>query len=79
VYNICSGKGTVLRDIVIKMGEILNIKIETITNPDLIRPNENKKIIGSYKKIKDEFNWEPEINIEKSLGDIINYWQEKSK
>jgi GDP-4-dehydro-6-deoxy-D-mannose reductase len=79
VYNICSGKGTVLKDIVIKMGEILNIKIETITNPDLIRPNENKKIIGSYKKIKDEFNWEPEINIEKSLGDIINYWQEKTK
>ena len=79
VYNICSGKGTILKDIVIRMSEILNIKIETITNPDLIRPNENKKVVGSYKKIKEEFNWEPEISIETSLEDIINYWQEKIK
>ena len=78
VYNICSGKGIVLKDIVIKMSELLNMKIETITNSDLIRPNENKKVVGSYKKINEEFSWEPEISIEKSLSDIIDYWKEKT-
>ena len=79
VYNICSGKGIVLNDIISKMSALLGIKFETAVNPELIRPNENKKVIGSYQKIKDELGWEPEIEIEKSLADIIQYWQSKTE
>lgn len=79
VYNICSGKGIVLKDIITTMSELLGIKVETVVNPQLIRPNENKKVIGSYQKIKDELGWEPEIDITKSLSDIIYYWQTKNK
>ena len=78
VYNICSGKGIVLKDIISKMSDLLGIKIEIETNPQLIRPNENKKVIGSYQKIKDELGWQPEIKIEKSLADILEYWQSKN-
>jgi len=78
VYNICSGQGIVLKDIISKMSDLLGIKIEIETNPQLIRPNENKKVIGSYQKIKDELGWKPEIEMEKSLSDIIEYWQGKN-
>ena len=78
VYNICSGKGVVLKDIISKMSELLGMKIEIETNPQLIRPNENKKVTGSYQKIKNELGWQPEIEIEKSLADIIQYWQLKT-
>lgn len=79
VYNICSGKGIVLKDIIYKMSELLGLKINTEVNPQLVRPNENKKVIGSYQKIKEELGWQPEIEIEKSLADIINYWQTKTE
>jgi len=79
VYNICSGNGILLSDIISKMSEILNLSIETKINPDLIRPNENKKIIGSYQKIKNELGWQPEIPLNKSLEDIIHYWQVETK
>ena len=69
----------ILCDIVSKMSEILNLAIETKINPDLFRPNENKKIIGSYQKIKNELGWQPEITLDKSLGDIIRYWQVETK
>ena len=78
VYNICSGKGIILKDIILKMSDLLGMEIETVVNPQLIRPNENKKVIGSYQKIKDELGWQPEIEIEKSLSDIIQYWQQKT-
>ena len=78
IYNICSGKGTKLEDILKKMSDILGISIQTSINPNLIRPNENKKIIGSYSKIKNELGWQPEIPIEKSLADIIDYWKQIS-
>lgn len=77
VYNICSGNGIMLKDIIHKMSDLLNIQIELEVNPDLIRPNENKKIIGSYRKINEELGWQPVIPIEKSLKDIIEYWQMK--
>ena len=77
VYNICSGKGIVLKDIVLKMADIMKIKISIETDLKLIRPNENKRIIGSYKKINTELGWQPEISIEKSLADIIDYWKAK--
>ena len=77
VYNICSGKGIVLKDIISTMSELLGIHVDTFVNPELIRPNENKKVIGSYHKIKEELGWHPEIDITKSLSDIIQYWQSK--
>jgi GDP-4-dehydro-6-deoxy-D-mannose reductase len=77
VYNICSGTGTALNDIVLKMSSLLKMDIAVEVNPALIRPNENKKIIGSYKKIKTILGWQPEISLEKSLIDIIDYWQKE--
>ena len=59
------------------MSEILNLDVIIKEDPQLLRPNENKKIIGSYQKIKSALGWQPEIPLEKSLADIIEYWQQK--
>lgn len=75
VYNICSGKGTLLKDIITTMSRLLNIEVSIELNPALVRPNENKKIIGSYSKINTHLGWQPTITIEESLKDIIDYWQ----
>jgi GDP-4-dehydro-6-deoxy-D-mannose reductase len=75
VYNICSGNGTVLQDIITILSKLLNITIHTEVDPKLIRPNENRKIMGSYQKMKKDFGWQPEISLEQTLSDIIAYWQ----
>ena len=75
VYNICSGKGILLRDIIFQMSSLLGMEINIETDPQLVRPNENKKVIGSYKKIRNELGWEPQIPLQKSLSDIIGYWE----
>ena len=75
VYNVCSGNGVVLKDIVKMMCDILDINVTIEVDNSLIRPNENRKIVGSYKKINEHIGWKPTINIEASLKDIINYWK----
>lgn len=77
VYNICSGKGVSLREVIDMLCEILEIEIELETDPNLIRPNDNKIIIGSNKKLKDATGWEQKISLKKSLEDILNYWDER--
>ena len=75
VYNVCSGTGRSLKDVILKMAEILGVKVVTKTDPQLIRPSDNKMIIGSNEKIRAEIGWNPKISLEKSLKDVIRYYE----
>jgi GDP-4-dehydro-6-deoxy-D-mannose reductase len=75
IYNICSGKGYSLKEILMQMSDIMGMNITFQTDPKLIRPIENKIIFGSCNKIKSHINWAPEISLEKSLTDILEWWK----
>ncbi|MEN6490071.1 MAG: GDP-mannose 4,6-dehydratase [Smithella sp.] len=74
IYNVCSGVGTSLNEMIRIMGNILDIDVNIRVDRNLIRPNDNKIIIGSNEKIKTELGWHPNITVEQSLNDIIDYW-----
>jgi GDP-4-dehydro-6-deoxy-D-mannose reductase len=74
VYNICSGKGYSLKEVLDKMLAIAGVDAGYQINEQLIRPADNPVIIGSNEKIKTECGWQPEISIEQSLKDILDYW-----
>lgn len=71
IYNVCSGKGIVLGDLVQEIATVVGVSVTTVENPNLIRPKDNKVIIGSNRKISDELGWKPEINIHQTLCDMI--------
>jgi GDP-4-dehydro-6-deoxy-D-mannose reductase len=75
VYNVCSGIGMSLRDIISIMAKQLNIEVNINIDNRLIRPADNRIIVGSNEKIKRELGWEHVISIEQSLKDIILYWE----
>jgi GDP-4-dehydro-6-deoxy-D-mannose reductase len=75
IYNVCSGQGISLSDVIDIMAKILDLNIRTRVNEKLVRPSDNKIIIGSNEKIKREVGWHNSIPLEKSLVDIIDYWQ----
>ena len=75
VYNICCGKNYSLQEIIKTMSGIMKMKIAAKVDPELIRPSDNRIIIGSNKKIMKETGWQPEISLQQSLRDIIQYWR----
>jgi len=75
IYNICSGIGYALRELVELMASILDMEVITETDERLIRPNDNKVIIGSNEKIRRDIGWMPEIPLRHSLEDVINFWK----
>lgn len=77
VYNICSGKGISLHEVIDIMCSILDIQINLETDSNLIRPNDNNIIIGTNEKLKAATGWEQKIELKKSLEDIISYWEQK--
>jgi GDP-4-dehydro-6-deoxy-D-mannose reductase len=77
VYNICSGEGRAIKDIVGMMSEMLGIQVEVNQEAAQIRPIDNPRIIGSYKKIHQDIGWEPTIPFEQSLKSIYEYWDQR--
>lgn len=74
VYNVCSGKGLSLKEIIDIMARQLNVKVNICVDPRLIRPADSRIIIGSNEKIKRELGWENHIPFEQSLKDVIDFW-----
>jgi len=79
VYNICSGKGHSLKDILEEMCMISGIAFEPKTDSSFIRPNDNPTIVGSNRKIKSCTDWSPSIEINRSITEILEDWRKRIK
>ncbi|MCF7566780.1 GDP-mannose 4,6-dehydratase [Sabulilitoribacter arenilitoris] len=51
IINVCSGKALNIKYIINSMENLANYKIDVTVNPDFIRKNEIKTLIGSNKKL----------------------------
>lgn len=78
VYNVCSGYGISLHNIIQIMSEILDIEFIVCEDKKLKRPKDNPVIIGSNEKLKRETGWENSILLEDSLKEMLNYYIQKS-
>jgi GDP-4-dehydro-6-deoxy-D-mannose reductase len=72
IYNICSGSGISLKSVIDQMAHILGVTVTQKVNPDLVRPNDNPMIVGSFEKINAEIGWAPRISLDQSLRDILS-------
>ncbi len=77
-YNVCSGRGVTLREVLYMMGDHLGIKVRTRTDAQLVRPQDNRMIIGSNQKIRGEVGWQPEITLEQALKDVLEDWKRRA-
>lgn len=71
IYNICSGKAMTLSDIIDYIASDVGIKVTTRMNPEFIRPDDNREIVGSSYKIEAELGWRAERNIRDTLHDMV--------
>ena len=79
VYNICSGNGVALAEVIDRMCAILGISVNNLIDPKLVRPNDNKVVVGSAEKINSAIGWTPSIPLDQSLKDILQYWAGKDQ
>lgn len=76
IYNISTGKGHKLQEILEILDKIYPIKKPIINDSALMRPSDNPVIIGDNSKIKQETSWFPKISLEQGLQRILNNIEE---
>jgi len=77
IYNVCSGVGRTLRGALELMQQQLSINVELKLDESLLRKGEIQSVIGSNEKIKTDTGWQPEISFEKSITDLLDYWDKQ--
>lgn len=76
VYNVCSGTGNRLSDIINEVSILLNITPKIEVDAERFRPADNMVIIGDNSKLKQDLGWSPKYLLTQTLQDMINYWKE---
>jgi len=75
LYNICSGTGRSIKEIIDILSNLLDVQIDVEVDKEKIRPSDNKIIIGDNFKIHNLTGWQPQFTITDSLCDLIAYWK----
>jgi len=76
IYNISSGEGHSLRQIIDLITEITSTEIDLKLDQKLIRPGDNRVIIGSNLKLVRETGWKQTFSLKQTIKDIIGYWED---
>lgn len=76
-FNLCSGKGIKMRDILDKLISLSKKEIKIAQDPKRIRPSEIPITVGDNTKFVNLTGWEPKIPLDQTLQDTLEYWRSK--
>ena len=77
VYNIASGKGIKIREVLDCLLKLSGVEVKIEEDPEKMRPSDVPILIGDSHKFREKSGWRPEIPFEKTLRDILDYWRER--
>ena len=75
VYNVGSGKSYTLAQILDILLTFAKAKIKVKVDKNLLRPVDVPEFVANSAKFIKATGWKPEIPLEKTLKDILNYWR----
>ena len=75
VYNIGSGTSYKISDILNKLVSMSSSKIKIEKEEGLLRPSDNPELVCDATKFVKLTGWKPEISIEETLKDTLDYWR----
>ena len=74
-YNVCSGRALVIGDVVDQLVAKSRVPVRIRVDPARFRPNDLPIVVGDPARIREELGWTPEIPLEQTLDDLLNYWR----
>lgn len=77
-YNVCSGIAYRIGDLLEILIGMSHTRITVQLDPSRLRPSDNPIIAGDHSRLSEETGWQPEIPIERTLGDLLAYWRREA-
>jgi GDP-4-dehydro-6-deoxy-D-mannose reductase len=77
VYNVCSGIGTILSDVIKQFQALCRTVVTIETDPMRVRTADIPRILGDATKIRKETGWNLRIPMSETIRDLLDYWRDK--
>jgi GDP-4-dehydro-6-deoxy-D-mannose reductase len=74
VYNICSGRGVRMKDILSMLVSMSSAEIDIQPEPERMRASDKPVLVGDCSRLR-ELGWKPRVPLEKTLSDILDFWR----
>jgi len=77
-YNVCSGRGWSIREVLDTLLARSSVPVEVRVDPDRLRPSDIPVLIGDPSELRKATGWEPRIPLERTLADLLDDWRRKT-
>lgn len=74
-YNICSGQGIAIQEILNRLLALTEMPIQVEQDPTRMRPSDVPRLVGDFTLFQQATGWQPEIPLDQTLRDILTYWR----
>ena len=78
VYNVCSGQGRRVRDLLDALLTASSARVEVRVDPDRLRPSDVPAQVGDPSRLRAATGWEPRIPLERTLRDLLDDWRART-
>ncbi|MDD2485283.1 MAG: GDP-mannose 4,6-dehydratase [bacterium] len=73
-YNVCSGRAVGIKQILIRLLELAGVEADIRIDMERFRPVDMPIIYGDNGKCREHIGWMPKIPLDKTLADLLAYW-----
>jgi GDP-4-dehydro-6-deoxy-D-mannose reductase len=77
VYNVCAGEAFRIRDVLDRLVALSRVPVTVTVDPARYRPSDNLVLWGDRSRIERELGWRPEISLDRTLADLLDYWRKE--
>lgn len=74
-YNVCSGRAYRMGDILDILLSLTRVRVRIEVDPARLRPSDNPIVVGTHARLTADTGWTPDIPIERTLSDLLDYWR----
>ncbi|GAC1331034.1 MAG: GDP-6-deoxy-D-mannose reductase [Collimonas sp.] len=74
IYNVCSGKEYVIRDMIASMLYLTEVDAVIEQDPARLRPSDLRRVKGCNQKIEQATAWTPRIPMQQTLLNVLSDW-----
>ncbi len=78
VYNVCSGRPLRIREVLDTLISLADVDVEIRVDPARLRPADIPALVGSPSKLRATIGFAPEIDLSRTLADLLAGWREKA-
>jgi GDP-4-dehydro-6-deoxy-D-mannose reductase len=76
-YNVCSGLDVAIQDVADHLAAASSVPVTFELDEERLRPVEVPVVRGDNRKLRNATGWSPEIPLEKTLVEVLDWWRQE--